>query len=49
MEELDGLKEGKGVVELWGDIGKSLDGVLGDLVGVACGGEVWARETVGYG
>jgi len=26
-----------------------LDGVVGDLVGFACGGEVRAKEKVGYG
>jgi len=35
VEELDGSKEGEGVV--------------GDLVGFACGGEVRAKEKVGYG
>ena len=49
MEELDGLKEGEGVVELRGVICKSSDEVVGDLVGVAYGGEVWAREKVGDG
>jgi len=47
--ELDGLKEGEGFVELWEVICKSLDGVVGDLVGFACGGEVRAKEKVGYG
>ena len=45
MEELDGLKEGEGVR----DICRSLDGVVGDLVGFAYGGEVRAKEKVGYG
>jgi len=28
---------------------ESLDGVVGDLVGFACGGDVKARENVGHG
>ena len=49
MDELDGLKEGEGIIELWGVIYKSLDMVVADLVGSACGGEVKAKEKVGHG
>jgi len=49
VKDLDGLKEGERFVELLGVICKSLDGVVGDLVGFACGGEVRVKEKVGYG